>query len=464
MTPLSLQGIWWLPDTPDDKETGTLTFDQAEGARLSVIGQLIANGAGPLNGGSERPVMHGFTTTGKPVTLLQSLVTNSQISFPGIPVETWHVGTIATGAHFTSADEALFNRSWIRFDGIAKWLKHDPFSETHDFDTRVTELIVQKPERVDLGEIAGAQLSTGSSLKSGRNGDECWKSESEAMIAITADEPKTLNWHLSAASKLRSLAELLYGRPLHLTKLLVELPAKPKAAGYPPYRDVEIHAQMIGGDDKLSPADRPPMLTAPALLIKAPNALADWFAQYKTLSAAIHLLSTVASDRRMFMNVRFLLAAQAIETFHREACPGTIVDESDHALIVKALTAAIPPATNTQMREKLKSSLQYANEPSLRQRLRSLISLARDGRDDVMPAYNREFVNAVVNTRNHETHHGDRPDNLLVGSDMHWAIRRLVILLTALFLRRIGLPSDEIDAMISQHHEFQTLWATTGTP
>lgn len=464
MKPLSLQGLWWLPETPDNRETGTLTFDQAEGARLSVVGQLIAGGVGPLDGGSERQVMHGFTTSGEPVTLLESFVTDSRVSFPGIPVESWYIRTVAIGAHFTSADKALFKRSWIRFDGIAKWLLHDPFVETHDFETRVTELTVQKPERVDLGGIAGAQLNTGSSLKSGRNGDECWKSVSEAMIAINAEDPQTLNWHFSAAGKLRSLAELLYGRPLHLTKLLVELPAKPKAKGYPPYANVEIYTQMIGGDDKLPPVNRPPMLTAPELLIKAPNALSDWFSQYETLSAAVHLLSTVASDRRMFINVRFLLAAQAIETFHREACPGTIVDENDYVLIVAALTAAIPPATNKRMLEKLKSTLQYANEPSLRQRLRSLISLARNERDGVMPAYNIEFISAVVDTRNHETHHGDRPDNLLVGSDMHWAIRRLVVLLTALFLSRIGLPLDEIDAMIAQHHEFQTLWTTTGTP
>ena len=206
------------------------------------------------------------------------------------------------------------------------------------------------------------------------------------------------------------------------------------------------------------------MLAAPALLGAAPNALADWFAQYETLSAALHLLSTVASDRRMFINVRFLLAAQASATFHREACPGTIVPNDEHGEIIKALTAAVPPGTINEMREKLKSSLQYANEPSLRQRLCSLIAMAREGRVGVMPAFGKSFVDAVVATRNHETHHGERPTNVLTGADMHWAIRRLVVLLTVLFLRRLGLPSDAVDAMIARHQEFRTLWTTTGTP
>jgi hypothetical protein len=411
-----------------------------------------------------RYVIYGFTTTGKPVTLLETFVVNSRMSSPGIPTEAWYVRTIAIGAHFSSADEVLFNRSWVRFDGIARWLAYDPFAETCHFNPQYTELTVRKPPRMQLGNIPGAKLYTDSHIKAGRDDDEGWTATSEAMIGIDADEPQTLNWHFAAASKLRSLAELLYGRQLHLTKLQVELPAEPKAEGYPPYDEVEIYAQMIGGDDKLPPVNRPPMLTAPALLEAAPNALADWFAQYETLSAALHLLSTVASDRPMFLSVRFLLAAQAVETFHREACPSTIVPADKHAAIVKSLTAAIPPDTLKAMRDKLMGTLEWTNEPSLRQRLRALINFARDGRDGIMPAYGKDFIDAVVATRNHATHHGAKPPNLLTGADLHWAIRRLVALLTALFLRRLGLPSEAINVVIARHREFRTLWTTKDAP
>jgi ApeA N-terminal domain 1 len=464
MTPISLQGLWWLPETPDDREVGTLSFDQAEGARLDVIGRLKPLVSGPLSAGEESDVIFGFTTNGKPVTLLKAFVVNSRLGFPGIATETWHVHTIAIGAHFDSSDEVLFPRSWVRFDGIAQWLQHDPFVETYDFESSTTELTVRKPARMDLGPIAGAAIYTGSSLKSGRDGDENWLSTSEAMIAIDADEPKSLNWHFSSTGKLRALAELSYGRPLHLTKLVVELPGEPMSEGYPRYAEVDIHAQMIGGDDKLPPVNRPPMLTAPALVEAAPNALADWFAQYETLSAALHLFSAVASDRRMFINVRFLLAAQAIETFHRESCPGKIVSDEKHKVIVKALTSAIPPETTKEMRDKLESTFKYVNEPSLRQRLRSLIAFARDARDGAMPAYDKAFVSSIVETRNYETHHGVRPRNLLKGAEMHWAIRRLVVLLTVLFFRRLGLPPSSIDAVVSRNREFRTLLTTTGRP
>lgn len=465
MKPLTLQGIWWFPETPDDTEAGTLTFDQIQGATLSVVGRLAPLKPRPRGGDERHCVIYGFTTTGKPITLLQAFVVNRRLLFTGIATEDWHVQIIAVGAHFSSAEDVLFNRSWVRFDGIARWLANDPFTETIHFNPFYTELTVRKPPRMQLGTIPGAKLYTDSRTSVGRDGDEAWAATSEAMIGIDADEPQALNWHFTAASKLRSLAELLYGRQLHLTKLLVELPATPKPEGNPPYNEVEIYAQMIGGDDKLTPVDRQPMLTAPALLEAAPNALADWFVQYETLSAALYLLSTVASDRKMFINVRFLLAAQAVETFHREACPGTmIVPAEEHAAIVKSLTDAIPPETVKEMRDKLKGTLEWTNEPSLRQRLRMLIALARDGRAGAMPAYGKSFIDAVVATRNHETHHGDKPPNLLTGGDMHWAIRRLVVLLTVLFLRRLGLPSDAIDGVIAGHREFHALWTTKDAP
>ena len=73
------------------------------------------------------------------------------------------------------------------------------------------------------------------------------------------------------------------------------------------------------------------------------------------------------------------------------------------------------------------------------------------------PAYGKFFIDAVVATRNYETHHDKRPANLLRGIELHWAVHRMVVLLTVLFLRRLKLAPQDIDVVISQHREFHTL-------
>ena len=81
----------------------------------------------------------------------------------------------------------------------------------------------------------------------------------------------------------------------------------------------------------------------------------------------------------MFLNVRFLLAAQAVETLHRETIADTVIPEDDHAKLVETLVAAMPSTTPKAMREKLLGTLGYSNELSLRQRLKALIKIASDG-------------------------------------------------------------------------------------
>ena len=439
--------------------SGTLTFDQSVGVRLDLVGAITPMGHW-MGAGPEQITVHGFTNTGKPVTLLKAIVTNTRIGMPGLTTQTISRGILAVGAHFTSGDEVLFRRSWTRFDGIARWLGHDPFVESYDFATVAVDVAVRKPPRLELGTIPGATVYSGVSITSGRQGDEQWTATSESMIAIDATDAQNLDWHFAASAKLRDLAALLFGRALQFTKFSLELPVEAQP-GERPHVDVDIYAQMIGGDETLAPVDRPPMLTAPALLAANAAALTDWFTQYETLSAALHLLTTVADDRRMFINVRFLLAAQAVETFHRDACPGTIMPMVEHGALISTMLGAMPGTTPNAMREKLKGTLGYSNEPSLRQRLRALIVAARDGRGGALPTYGKPFIDAVVATRNYETHHDKRPANLLRGIDLHWAIRRIVVLLTALFLRRLKLTPQDIDVMISQHREFRTLWTST---
>lgn len=34
--------VWWLPEAPEHKVTGTFTFKRSEGPRLALIGTLVA--------------------------------------------------------------------------------------------------------------------------------------------------------------------------------------------------------------------------------------------------------------------------------------------------------------------------------------------------------------------------------------------------------------------------------------
>ncbi len=60
-------GIWWLPQNPQAKISGTLNFHPGDGATLHLIGSF--KGLKELNLLSHHSIILGITTQGKRITL-----------------------------------------------------------------------------------------------------------------------------------------------------------------------------------------------------------------------------------------------------------------------------------------------------------------------------------------------------------------------------------------------------------
>jgi hypothetical protein len=50
------------------------------------------------------------------------------------------------------------------------------------------------------------------------------------------------------------------------------------------------------------------------------------------------------------------------------------------------------------------------------------------------------------------------------GEGMYWATRRVILLLTLLFLQRIGLSAADVKPLLERHREFAQLWAKADRP
>ena len=117
------------------------------------------------------------------------------------------------------------------------------------------------------------------------------------------------------------------------------------------------------------------------------------------------------------------------------------------------------------MRDKLEGLLAYSNEPSLRQRLKALLKEVRERLGEVPAGFDKAFVERLVETRNYYTHFSARTEkNILQGADMHYAIRRIVLLLIVLQFLRIGLDPAVVRSAIDKNLEFKKLWKEKGNP
>lgn len=467
------QGLFWLPGKREDEVPGTLSYDPENGAVLKlmgIFGELHDAFNRALAGGrdGDEAVIHGVTMKGKPISLLHAHDTNRQLNMPGIAHETWTSNLLVIGAHIKSADdEAIFRKSYFQFDGIESWLEHSPFTHTHDTETKTLTVLAEKPREVAFASHADFEVSSVGSLYFNNDPSTRFVIDVTSQMAITPREPQSLNWHLNRAVRLQELASLCTGHFLPLTSFELRGPDAELGGGGTGPAEVHFYARMVHGEARGGTQfkHRTPIVTGPELIRFNPQAVQLWFDHFEAFDPALRLFFTISGARQMFTNIRLLLAIQALEVFHRRASGETVMAEQKFAEFTRAMVAAIPPETEPDMREKLESLYRFANEPSLKQRLRSIVASLTDAFGEAPGGFNGKFLRKLVDTRNYYTHFSEELSaRTLDGEGMYWATRRVVLLLTLLFLQRLGIAADDIKPLLQRHREFAQLWAKAERP
>ena len=461
----SEEGLWWLPSNEEDKVAGTLTIDQQDGALLSLVG-VLGNLEDTFNDRtSDRRTIHGVTKKGRPVTLLNTFRKSSQLNFPGLAVETHFANVAAIGLHFDGVDQDIFPESWVRFDGIERWLGHEPFEMVSNYETREITLNVRKSWIEQLAAFGGYAILSGSNLYTKKQGDTDYTVTVMSLLGVRSDVPRSLIWHLNAATRLQELASLCTGHYLPMLSFELRFPQNDIEQAKVPPLEVHVYARMHHPHAGERPIHEIPLISAPELLRLEPQSLERWFEHHETMSPAMNLFFTVTGERKMFVNIRFLLAIQALEVFHRRTSEARVIAKEDFEQLRDNLLVAIPLNTPGPMREKLDGLYRFANEPSLMQRLRSVLKGIETDFGECPAGFGGGFARSLVDTRNYNTHFSvELKERSLDGEGMWWATRRIILLLSVLFLMRLGLKAENIREILSRHNEFDQLWQRIGRP
>jgi hypothetical protein len=461
----SLEGFWWLPSDPDALVAGVLLFNQKDGPVLTLTGTFEPKKEAFGSTLDDRPVIHGRTKDGKAVSLFGALQTARKGGLGQSAVhEVYEAHLLAMGLHFDNEDAAIFTRSYVGFEDIEAWLGHRFFDLRHETESGNWSLGIDRSVARPLGRIDGAALSVGSGFYTDASSTS-FTVTARCHIVIAPDAPQPVGWHFEAAAQIQGLASLCTGRHLPLRLLFLDGPEIRHAKDKSRATEVHIYASMTHPESQKTRRHESPMVRATDFPEPADALLQKWFDSYGELSSALYLFLTALADRAMFINIRFALAIQALEVFHRRSAPGTIIPDEEHAVLQQALIAAIPAGTSAAMREKLKGTLSFSNEPSLRQRLRALIEEVEAHMGEAAAGYDKAFVQRLVDTRNFYTHYSpDLENKILEGAELHYAIRRIVLLLIVLLLLRIGIEPATVREAIADHREFRQLWEKAGNP
>ena len=202
------------------------------------------------------------------------------------------------------------------------------------------------------------------------------------------------------------------------------------------------------------------LFTFSDIATRAASVFEAWFTKRDRLQDA-RTLYLVGLYGKGYIEHRLLALTQGAEAYHHQFFPGWYMDHAPFkADVLAPLTAAVPSNIDSSHRTAILARLKFANEYSLRRRLRDLF----DAHGDALSALVQDpgkCISPIVDMRNEFTHFAAPAlgaDARRPGSEhafrYNWILR---LLLESCFLTEIGFTHEEVVELVRRSEMYRQM-------
>ena len=370
----SFEGVWWLPEKPDERLGGIVRVDGGKRIDLSIIGSFQSFLADNFGQTFEPRIILGVSTENKPCTLWRTMQYDST-PLSEVPVSKFVANRLYYGGHFKTEDDLAFQSMRLGLTYLEPWLGINAFGMTFSAEEKrltqitlpqrsnlVLETTITDPDaRVAIYYLFGWEHKhfVGITLKQG------------ASIRIEPKSPQPSLWYEETRRDLEILFTLLVGVPVFPTSITYTLKDATEDSKPTP---VEMYMALLHPsiEENMSPAKMPLPYSVVSAQIAA--LIQKWFANAKELRPIYDLFSGTQYNTEMYEETRFLNLMQAIESFHRRTEGGRFWESEKYDEWCQTVPQTFPADMPTDLKERLRAYLRYGNEFSLRKRLKLLLN------------------------------------------------------------------------------------------
>jgi hypothetical protein len=402
LSPPSFQGYFWLPESPDHKIPGRFYCTDDGSLELEVLGTFSGSSIEAQEASASRVL--GISEKGQFVTLDNCFYLKRNFNFPGLAISRLHVNLALVGCHFGKGEPLLFDEIVCYSEAINDWLEFAPIEASLTTSPAyAATLSFSPPAPLEWIMPNGVKLKVKTSWTAPGG-----KKHREAQIT----QKTWVGFEIGREASLEDLLAMAT-RFCHFVSFVVDQTVPPNA--------VEVYSRAlveeIGDKTRQTPVHvfyAPDVRTSPDLSRVAPpfplfsfqyarprfdSLFSTWLKNYEQFGSSFNLYFATRTGRDLYLDNRFLMLAQALESLHRHSSHETSFPKEDYATLCGLLESAIPE----KFKEWLTPRLAYGNEPSLRQRLRLLFggfeSIYGDNKKT------KDLISRIVDTRNYLTHY-----------------------------------------------------------
>ena len=217
------EGLWWIPERPDDYIAGTLNISPDEGITLRLMGAFERESEQFNPPFHSIDVILGRLLGGRQFTLCGCR--QSHRTHDGLEYHRYRIETALDGAHIPSLDQAEFNEISIRYTHLMDWLRNvglgDP-KETQDGIIIEYDQAYHSTISEIHGDVGGDRISIHSKPRAYPAGHGKVVVEVQDWIEVLLKEPMSINGLVSTyVEPLRDLVTFATVRSNSVTSFTV---------------------------------------------------------------------------------------------------------------------------------------------------------------------------------------------------------------------------------------------------
>jgi hypothetical protein len=445
---------------------GRLSYDPRKGIELQLVESRSGSAAATLVGMPPVPRLIGRLVDGTLVTLQDCIIAKTSLGAGAIGLPTALIANrVLFGAHVADVDTLRVKKYTLELSSLSNWMCASPVTISAVTST-------ERPIGVDVGfrrpepiRVALPDEPFDVTISSGwgtAHDTGSVKVHWHAGVTIEAHDSILIEDASKAAWQCEQLMGLLIGR--QLSDRSVTITPADEALTVPAGSPLQLIYQQCGKHDE--PDAHPAGMFLPYQLIREqfPQIVRTWFARSEQAVLAANVFFGSQLLESPAVNVKFLAAVQAAESYHRALGTGLYMDQAEYDKAIGEFLSGMPASIQGDHRQSLKNRLKYGNEHSLRKRLTDMFGrIPENARTRIASEISR-FVGKVVDTRNYYTHYDlAAQQNAFEGRDAFVAAERMRILVVANLLHELGINDETLLSVLQRSREFQH-WMSQGLP
>lgn len=433
---IEYKGKWFLPDKPDNRIAGVLTYFPHESIVLELIGGFIDDFDEIISDFKETEIIHGFTSDAKKITLASCLPSISKNSSSSFPITKYDCGYLIIDKHLNRFDDLSFNKATVLFPQLTYWCLPDVINrEIHNrVEDGVNSINISFKHFYNSNEntISNSQIDENTTLLIKECVDH---SSSNFLLTPKIEQYTSLEIHKKEDSSIEDFLSNIYLFEQFLSMATLEVAECSKIVlrdknlyqesnGSKRFKNIELKYIQRGKQEIIIQTKRHDYLFIYSTIKDQYDAIIKkWFAEKEGIAPIrTHLIESI-KPIRIFTSIDFLIVIQALEGF----CWRFRKDELEKIAKDKPKKKQ---ATLGDMICLLKSEFS---------------TISKIKKDDIV-------IQQVVDSRHYYSHFMERSkkENALDGSELYKITLKLRKLLICCLLHFIGFDYYQINEIFDK--------------